>query len=90
MEKTHGTIKFRVKNDQVPVNGAWVVLQEDTLLTNGLGICSFESLPLNQTYAYSAAKAHYFPVIGEVMLEKDTTIDLQLSRSVAHLGISIG
>ena len=27
------------------------------LLTNGLGICSFESLPLNQAYAYSAAKA---------------------------------
>lgn len=85
MEKTHGTVKFRVKNGQVPVNGALIVLQEDTLLTNGLGICSFESLPLNQAYAYSAAKAHNFPVSGEVMLEKDTTIELQLSRSVAHL-----
>ncbi len=85
MEKTHGTVKFRVKNDQVPVNGALVVLEEDTLLTNGLGICSFESLPLNQPYAYSANKTHYFPVSGAILLGTDTTIDLQLSRSVAHL-----
>lgn len=85
MEKTHGQIKFRVKSDQTPVNEAMIILHEDTLFTNGTGVCTFELLPLQQAYKWSASKTYFSPLSGEVLLETDSTIEIQLARSVAHL-----
>lgn len=83
--KTHGQVKFRLKDGSSPVNGAEVVLGKDTLTTNALGICTFESLLLDSSYAYFIAKDNYYALSGDLYLEQDTTIDLQFLRSVANV-----
>jgi GH35 family endo-1,4-beta-xylanase len=83
--KTHGLVKFRLKDGSRPVNGAKVVLETDTLSTNTLGICTFESLPLDSSYSYSITKDNYYALSGDLYLEQDSTLDLQFPRSVANV-----
>jgi hypothetical protein len=89
LEKTHGQIKFRLTNEGSPVNGALVVLGSDSLLTNALGICIFESLALDSSYAYTISKELYYALAGDLMLIQDTTLGLQFSRSVANVTFTL-
>ncbi|MBP9932268.1 MAG: T9SS type A sorting domain-containing protein [Chitinophagaceae bacterium] len=83
--QTHAKVKFRLKNDLVTVNNALVILANDSLFTNQVGTCTFGSVLIGSTSNYRAEKENYFPVPGTLTVNADTTIDLQLAKSVANI-----
>ena len=89
MEKTHAQIKFRLKTGSTPVNGALVVLGEDSLTSSLLGICTFTEREVGADYDYSVSRTDYFPLAGGLRLNADTTLDLQLRKAVATLSFQL-
>ncbi|NQU84506.1 MAG: T9SS type A sorting domain-containing protein, partial [Mariniphaga sp.] len=80
LEKLFAEIKFRLKNQGVPVNKALVVLNNDSLFTSSLGIATFRSLPVDSTYSYKINKDNYQTLQGSLILTTDITLNLEIEK----------
>ena len=85
LERSHVNVKFRLKNGLESVYNAMVILGNDSLLTNAVGTCTFESVPVNGTYKFLIKRENFFVEQGSLNLTKDTVINLQMSKSVANV-----
>ncbi len=79
LKRSDAFIKFRLKEETQPVNNAFVVLNNDTLFSTSLGLATFRELPVDSYYDYLISKDEYEVITGQIYLEKDTTIELQMS-----------
>ena len=85
LERSHADAKFRLKDGTTPVNNAMVVFADDTLYTSSIGFCIFRSLPVDSAYSYSVEHKHYKSFSDNVLIINDTTINLQLEKTVANM-----
>jgi hypothetical protein len=87
--RTHSVIKFRLKEDNSPVNYAVVYLGKDSAVSGATGIALFNGIPINQSYTYSVLKQGYKSVTGELINLTDTIIDLQMEKDLTRTGVEI-
>ena len=85
LKASHATVKIRLKEGTTPVNNASVTLGSTELLSNGLGISKFETLSTGLSYDYLVTKEGYHETEGSLLLNADTTVDLQMERFTAVL-----
>jgi hypothetical protein len=78
--QTHANVKFKVYSGLSPLNNSRVILGEDTIVTNSLGISLFKVLPVNANYSFSISKTGYYEQSGDFQLITDTTINLTLEK----------
>ncbi len=81
--QTHASVKFRLKNGAAPVNGATVTVGEQSLVSNSLGMATFQQLPVSNEYSYTISKTGFNDEAGSFYLTKDTTIDVVLGLKTA-------
>jgi len=73
-------IKFVLSEGSTPLNGANVVLNNDTLTSTSLGIARFKNLPVKLEYIYSISKSGYYDFADTLLLSTDTIININLTR----------
>jgi hypothetical protein len=76
--QTNANAKFRLKEESTPVNLALVKVNEDSLITNSLGIALFQELPIPASYTFRISKNGYLTKEGSFYLTRDTTIDIEM------------
>ena len=86
MERSHADVKFRLKEGSTPVNKVWVKVDEDSLLSDALGIAKFLQLAVHTEYAYSTFREGYLNHSGAFYLTTDTTIDLAMEKLPTGIG----
>ncbi len=74
--QTHANTFFRLKSGTTVVNGATVNVEEQSLVSNSLGIATFSQLPVSHDYSFSISKTGYKDEAGSFYLRTDTTIDV--------------
>ncbi len=89
LERTHAQVKFKLKEGTQPVNNALVVVGEDSLYTGQLGICTFASIPIDSELQYLVKKENYYDLNDILGVGSDTTITLQVIRSVATITFDV-
>jgi hypothetical protein len=72
--RTHADAKFQLKFGTAPLNKVYVIINNDSVLSNNLGIANFKGLPVGADYDYLIRKHGYFDVTGTLFLTTDTTI----------------
>ncbi|MBW6537370.1 MAG: hypothetical protein K0B11_20345 [Mariniphaga sp.] len=85
LTRTSATLKFRLREGTTPVNNATVILNSDTLVSTSLGLTTFRELPVEEYYDYLIFKGGYEDLTGSLILEKDTTIELQMQPYTTSL-----
>lgn len=85
LERSTADVRFQLKNGTQPIKEALVVFNKDSLCTNLLGMCTFESVTIETVIDYQVQKHHFFPVSGSAEVTTDTTIELQVEKSVANM-----
>lgn len=83
MERSHARVKFRLRDGAQPVNKAEVEMNSETLVSDQLGQCLFSSVPVRVSTAYMVRRENYMSVEGSVELLGDTTILLQMEKSIS-------
>jgi mannan endo-1,4-beta-mannosidase len=79
LNRTSAFIKFRLKEGESPVNEVAVVLNgTHTLITSSLGMVTFKDLPVGLEYSYEISKHSYKESSGQLFLQNDTLVDLQM------------
>ena len=78
--RTEAEIKVVLREGDTPVNNATVILNEDTLTSNNLGIAYFRNLPVKKDYNYYIYKPGYYRMTDTLYLITDTTINAALSK----------
>ena len=81
LKRISANAKFRLSDGTAPVNNVIIKLNEDSLLTNSLGIALFKELSLNNIYIYTIKKEGFVSLNGEFILMEDTLFDFTLERS---------
>ncbi len=81
--QTHASVKFRLKNGTTPVNGATVTVEEQSLVSNSLGMATFSQLPVSNEYSYTVSKTGFNDEAGSFYLTQDTTIDVVMGLKTA-------
>jgi hypothetical protein len=76
--QTHAYAKFVLKKATTPVNMVMLVVNEDTLFSNSLGIATFNQLPVSTGYTFLLKKDGYMQKEGAFYLTRDTTIDVAM------------
>ena len=76
--RTHAYAKFTLQDGTTPVTNALVILNEDSLITNSLGIAFFSQLPVSSDYNYLIIKRGYDQETGNFYLITDTTIQISM------------
>ncbi|MCF8226749.1 MAG: T9SS type A sorting domain-containing protein [Bacteroidales bacterium] len=84
LSRTHAQLKFRLRYEGQPVQNASVVLHTDTLVSNPVGVCVFESVAIEQPFNYKITKENFYPVEGYISLLADSVLELQMTKSVAN------
>lgn len=80
--KVKQTATLTIKHKGVPLSGAEVTINDQTLTTDANGMISL-SLNSNQSYNYSVSKAGYVTEQGTInVLEENVTKEITLNRSV--------
>ncbi len=77
-------VKFRLKNGATPVNGATVTVEEQSLVSNSLGMATFSQLPVSIEYSYNISKTGFNDEAGSFYLTNDTTIDVDNGIKNSH------
>jgi hypothetical protein len=90
LKASHARVKFRVKSGIQVVPGVLVMVGEDSLITNAVGVCTFESVPVSVAFDYRVEKDLYYPAQGNLTVSGDTTVDLQITGSVAIVEFEVG
>ncbi len=85
LERSAANVKFCLKTGTQPLKDGMVVFGSDTLFTNALGLCTFETVPIDTVIDYSFVKQLFDSVHGSIEVQNDTTIDLQIEKSVANI-----
>jgi hypothetical protein len=86
---SHGKLIFKLKDGMQFVKNALVKVGSDSLLSNNYGVCIFESVLIGTPLSYSIKHDHYYEMGGDLDLQSDTTIDLQLEKSVANIKFTV-
>lgn len=86
---THVSVKFRLRNGTQPVNNALVILGSDSLYTSPVGVCTFSGVEVGTDYAYTAEKELYIKQTGSINVSRDTTLNIQIEKSVASIDFEI-
>jgi len=81
--QTHANVKFRLKNGTAPVNGATVTVEDQSLISNSLGMVTFMQLPVSKDYVYTISKTGFNDEAGTFYLTMDTTVDVILGIKTA-------
>jgi len=85
LEQTHARVKFKLIDGSQAVNNALVRIGNDSLYSSQLGICNFESISLDENLDYQAQKENYYPLSGTISVGGDTTLNMQMVKSVAKV-----
>ena len=80
MERSHADVKIRLREGTTPVNNVWVKLNEDSLISDGLGQVRFLHRPVGSNYRYTTFREGFEDRSGEFVLETDTTLEVAMSR----------
>jgi len=86
LTRSSAFVKFRIKEGTTPVNDAAVVLNSDTLVSTSIGLATFRDLQVEENYSYKIVKGGYNDVTGELYLESDTTLEIQLEQYPVSAG----
>jgi len=89
--RTHAEIKFRLRDGTTPLNNFTVKVNNDSLLTNSLGIAIFKQIPIDQTYNYLISGKNYINQEGEFFLDSDKVFEIGMVRNFPdyHLPIVV-
>ncbi len=90
MSRSHAQVKFRLRNGVTPVNKATVGLNGETLISDQLGRSIFPSVPVSATMDYIVQRENYAPIEGSVEVVTDTTIELQMEKTLTGVEGAIG
>ncbi len=82
MERTHADIRFRINNEEEPLQNVQIFLDSDSTFTNSIGYAAFNQMPVAESYEYTVHNDGYVTVNDTLYLRTDTTINLDLSMSV--------
>ena len=77
LERLSAYAKFWLKDGITPLNNAIVIVNDDSIITNNLGIALFTALPIDYLYSYFITVSGYFNLSGEFYLSTDTIINLK-------------
>ncbi|MDF1572664.1 MAG: T9SS type A sorting domain-containing protein [Bacteroidales bacterium] len=89
LTRTHALVKLRVRNGEQPVTGAQVNLAGEIMTTSAVGTVVFPSVAVNAEKPYTITKENYFELEGSINVASDTTIELQMEKSVANITFRI-
>jgi hypothetical protein len=78
--RTEAEIKFVLKEETTPVNKAVVVLNNDTLISNSIGIARFTNLSVNTSYSYEVSKEGYRTITDTFYLLTDTAVSIVMQK----------
>ncbi len=92
--KILGDVTFKIMNGETPVNDVNVVLNQDTAITNNLGMITFTDLEFDTTYGFELSKEKHIYQNDTFFFTNDTTISVQfiktaLNREVMHSNVRI-
>ncbi len=73
------TVKFRVYSEDTPLKLVNLLIDDESLTTNQVGIALFHNLARFEEYDWNASKEGYESVGGTLNLKKDTTVNLTMS-----------
>lgn len=79
--RTEAYIKFRLREEGIPVNKTFIAIGADSIETNNLGIAQFMEFPVETSYDYTVRKEGYQLLSGSLFLETDTTIQLEMVKA---------
>ncbi|MGC9343562.1 MAG: T9SS type A sorting domain-containing protein [Bacteroidales bacterium] len=85
LKPSHVEVTFIVKNESQPLRNVLVILNDDSLSTNYLGICKFRDVSVNNTYEYKIEKEYYEGYSGQIEVLADTSLELQMKKLVANI-----
>jgi hypothetical protein len=80
LSRTEAEIKFVLKEETTPVNKAVVVLNNDTLISNSIGIARFTNLSVNTSYSYEVSKEGYRTITDTFFLLSDTAVSIAMQK----------
>lgn len=86
MVRTEAEIKIALKEGTTPVNGATVIVNNDTLLTTALGIARFKNLAVNASYSYYIYKPGFYDIGATLYLTNDTTVNVAMAKIPTQVG----
>ncbi len=85
MTRSNAYIKIKLKEGTTPVNGATVILNNDTLISNNLGMVTFRDLAVLSEYNFAVFKGGYKAIGGNLYLTTDTTLNLAMEQNASAI-----
>jgi len=85
LTRTHASVKFRIKNGEMPVVNATVDLNGESLQTGPAGTITFSSVPLYEPLGYTVVKEDFIDLTGSLQIDDDTTLNLQMEKAIANI-----
>ncbi|MCK4751301.1 MAG: hypothetical protein KAT15_29785, partial [Bacteroidales bacterium] len=85
VEDTVSRITFVVSSEGSEVEGASVVFNDETKLTDPGGSAEFDSIPNGGSYEYVVLKDGFQDLSGNIYMERDTTVHLELASTTGTL-----
>lgn len=85
LTKSHVSAKFRLKDGAQPVNNARVILGNDTVYSNVVGVCNFNAIPFNTSLSYSIEKENYKFITGNLTAVSDTSLLVQMQATLGNI-----
>jgi hypothetical protein len=79
MEKSVANIEFVISAESGTIMNALVSIDQDTSWFNTEGVGRFYKMPINNEYAYKIVSDNFSVARGNVLLEKDTSINVLLT-----------
>lgn len=96
LERLYADAKFRVLNPDGSTRerDAAVSIGDSTISTNALGLATFKALKVDTSYQYTVSKDGFESNSGDLILEKDSTIEVGLllglfDRQASALGLRV-
>ncbi|MGC9343725.1 MAG: glycoside hydrolase family 9 protein, partial [Bacteroidales bacterium] len=83
--RTHASLKFRLRNGTTPVNNATILLNDESMVSNALGLATFDQMPVSQSYSYTITKEGFMSIEGNIELETDTTLEFQFEKDLTFI-----
>jgi endoglucanase len=87
--KTHAGIKFKISVGNQPINNANVVIGNDSMTTNNIGIAVSDPLPLFDTYPFSISKYGYRAIHDTLFLNNDTSVSYSMEKTLIYVKFQI-
>ncbi|MCK4919662.1 MAG: T9SS type A sorting domain-containing protein [Bacteroidales bacterium] len=78
LDLSEAIIEFIIYNNSTPVNNASVEMNSENVLSNSLGMASFNNIGVDSDYQYVITKADYKTINSSVFVSYDSTINIEL------------